>query len=606
MWKNRTFATACYADDGHALKHKSRFAAMHAVVLFLSLAFLFPSLSWGACTVVSQNFSSGFGDPPSSCANNCHSYGPTKGEVASSCGASISNCPSSYQSGGYYYTNAISAGVSIGGQTNWLGDTGYYGGSCSYCSSSACHYMCRYGLRCSTQAEADSVSCVSSGKLWQNGQCQEPPRDTLTICQNTWGGDVSLDGGGGGYIGSYMELWKCPDNYTSYEDCVPQMRVPGTCSQNGYEAGVQPKDSIPRTADCFASFEGDCYMMDRATQQQFLCSCATDNNSGGDCSQAYRDLQSGACRNPYASSSASSSPSSSGSSSPSSSGGTSSPSSSGSGGDRPGESHDVPRVDSAGTWNYNYSGILNAINNNVIAVDNSVNRAASSIGEAVREQSQDLGFIRANTQQVASNTQYTNNLINNSVVPSINGAANSVTMEIKGFKDEWSGLWSDFNEKVFSSSSVVDTSNYPSSHVDWDTIQPDTNLSTMADTLAAHRAALDSLMHSIDSARADTVHNVIALDAIYDFSDSLTIKQKMSNIFFPASASVASGSCPVFNPPIGALPIVGQLSWKIDFGNLFGNFDLCSFVRWLVRLSTAILIIFGTFKAVVKAFASGG
>ena len=61
-----------------------------------------------------------------------------------------------------------------------------------------------------------------------DGVCTEPPKDSVKVCHNI----TYIDN----YVSTqYMQLYKCPDGYTSFSECEPLMEVPGTCGQNGYE-----------------------------------------------------------------------------------------------------------------------------------------------------------------------------------------------------------------------------------------------------------------------------------------------------------------------------------------------------------------------------------
>lgn len=338
-------------------------------------------------------------------------------------------------------------------------------------------------------------------------------------------------------IQQQMFLLKCEEGYTKPEDCELLMQVPGTCAQNGYEAGEQPKDSTEKSADCFATFQGDCYMMDRATGNTFTCPC--ENNS---CRAALQDVADGTCINPYA---PKSSPSSSASSSPSSS--DSSPSSS----EIPHDTIPAQKVDSSGDWEYDYSGILNAINNNIIDVDNNMNSQFYDVKAQMRawqEQLQQLesqqleaqNNIRANTQQIASNTDYTNTLVKQSVVPAINSAKNGISNTIK---EENSKLIEKFNDMIGEVQSIgntlnssVDVGTFPDTayNINYDTISIDSvHLPNIDSLVRMNQAWLDSVQHVVDSINDPDRHDTIGLMEIYDFGDSNEIRQKLSDFFSP-------------------------------------------------------------------------
>lgn len=111
------------------------------ITLSLFLFFLLPSLSFGDCQSVRRNWSYWY-------TNNCPLNGPDRLNFS---------CPSGYG----YRTSPIFVG----------------------CRTSGTYTDEIYEVECCrSQAEADSVICVNSGKQWVSGQCQEPPPP----CDNTY------------------------------------------------------------------------------------------------------------------------------------------------------------------------------------------------------------------------------------------------------------------------------------------------------------------------------------------------------------------------------------------------------------------------------------
>ena len=427
--------------------------------------------------------------------------------------------------------------------------------------------------------------------------CIPEVKDSVMVCENA----TQVEDGP---IYTQMLLFKCEvsDNSQGYDDdkCRLMMNVPGTCGQNGYESGVQPSDSVAPEVDCFASFDNTCYMMDKKSQNTFACSC--DNNS---CYLAKLAVASGDCKNPYASSSPSSSASSSPSSASSaSSSGSSSPSSSEG---RPDENISSPATESgsSGDWEYDYSGILNAINNNVIYVGNgvqAVNSSVQNLGGSIERLNGTGEAIRANTQGIISNTQYTNTLINQKIVPAINSASSAITGKLDQVHGEWSGLWNDFTTSTSTEFQYDDTLDY-TLEPDYSDEVTDTSLTHLRDTIMAHKRSLDSVIAYVDSVRNDTSTNYVALDSIYDWGDTSQIKSKLSKFFIPNVSTLQS--CPAFDFTVD-WPIIGTQRTYINFGNVLNGVDFCELIRGFVRFLTLIFILFNSVRAIIRAFSSGG
>lgn len=463
-------------------------------------------------------------------------------------------------------------------------------------------WICPSDLNCSSCGQefySDSSQCHLA-KCRDNPSdpsCIPEVKDSVVVCENA----TQVEDGP---IYTQMLLFKCEvaDNSQGYDDdkCRLMMNVPGTCGQNGYESGVQPSDSIAPDVDCFASFDNTCYMMDKQTRNTFACGC--DNNS---CYLAKLAVASGDCKNPYASSS----PSSSGSSSPSSassasSSGSSSPSSSEG---RPDENISSPATESgsSGDWEYDYSGILNAINNNVIYVGNgvqAVNSSVQNLGGSIERLNGTAEAVRANTQGIVSNTQYTNTLINQKIVPAINSASSAITGKLDQVHGEWSGLWNDFTTSTSTDFDYSDTIDYY--EPDYSDEITDTSVLNLRDTIMAHKRSLDSVIAYVDSVRNDTTTNYVALDSIYDWSDTNEIKQKLFDFFIPNVSTLQS--CPVIDYTIDWPSPIGSQRWYIPFGNLYGRFDLCDICRQIVKFLTLIIISLNSIKSIIRAFSSGG
>lgn len=160
--------------EGHVTRHDLQCVAptrysrvrCEGVVFFLALFLLLFTHSWGSC-------SEGCGNSSGVCWANSF--------VADCSGGGSVSC-SDFSSSGSYYTGAIKKN-----QRQY---------NCNYnnCRSFGCDKFsgyitiaeCDYTIRCSSQAEADSVVCVNEGKYWVNGECKEVICDsTKWECQTT-------------------------------------------------------------------------------------------------------------------------------------------------------------------------------------------------------------------------------------------------------------------------------------------------------------------------------------------------------------------------------------------------------------------------------------
>ena len=112
---------------------------------------------------------------------------------------------------------------------------------------------------------------------------------------------------------------------------------------------------------------------------------------------------------------------------------------------------------------------------------------------------------------------------------------------------------------------------------------------------------IDSVLAHVDSVRADTNNNMLAMDGIYEWNkDTTVIKQKMSKLFMPSQVSNQCFAC-TYNERWWRYDV----DLRIDFGNVYG-FNVCAFLRLLVRIAVSIFIIFSTIAAFIRAFGGGG
>lgn len=444
-----------------------------------------------------------------------------------------------------------------------LSGGGYYTGNVAGISQCRASYgcaptrrSCDYTVKCSTQAEADSVANSHAGR-----------DTTIFVCNESMEYDYTT----GRESQPYMQLYRCDCKWNTQTntgtcngktqidprtDCELVMNVPGTCNDNGYQQGPNT-DTTGSSATCYAVIGDNCYMRDNRTGNTFSCPC------DGNCNYAYEQIIQGFCSNPYTSSASQDSTidvfgssSSMGGSSASQGGEDSSAS---------GDSTD---------FEYDYTSILEAIRANTQGTMN-------------------------NTQNIDANFAQTNISINN-VTNAVNNVTNAVNNASSNIGNKLNTLITDFGEysTMWANSDggvVVDTSgDYP-----FDTSYVDSSLDSVWNRVLRTKAESDSILDVM----GDTTTKYIVFDSIYDWSDSAKIKSTFSDFFFNTPAS---NSCPVFDFTMQDLPVMGTLRMYIDFGDLFGKFDLCLFIRGLVRLATLIVIVFGTIKAVRTAFSNGG
>ena len=154
--------------------------------------------------------------------------------------------------------------------------------------------------------------------------------------------------------------------------------------------------------------------------------------------------------------------------------------------------------------------------------------------------------------------------------------------------------------------SYLDTGDY---ELDADLVHQDSVLSdeiqVMSDSIKGMAGALkrgmDSVFAHVDSVRADTNNNLLAMDSIYKWhKDTTKIKQKFDRFFLPSQVSNQCFVC-TYNQPFGPF----NIDLRVDFGNFHG-FDFCNLIRLIIRVLVTIAIIFGTIGAFIRAFGGGG
>lgn len=432
-------------------------------------------------------------------------------------------------------------------------------------------------LCCDTQAEADSAYCALNP---QDPSCVPAEQDTsIFVCNESYEYNYQT----GHEKQPYMQLYRCDCKWNATNqtgtcngktnidpkvDCELVMNVPGTCNDNGYQQGLNT-DTTGSSATCFAVVGSNCYMRDNRSGNTFTCAC------DGNCNYAYEQMNRGFCENPYFSSASQDStfdpfPSSSGSS------GGEGGDSSGSGG----EGGDVSSSSSASDssdFEYDYTSILEAIQ-------------ANTQGTMNNTQNIDAGFVQVNTN--INNVSNSVNSASSSIVGAVNNASsnlggklNTLTLDF----GEFTSMWTDYRDSML----------HPQVNISFDSVYHNDSIAMFRDSIARHMHDIDSILDAL----GDTTTNYIVFDSIYDWSDTASIKDKLGGFFFNAPAS---NSCPVFNLQVDDMPVIGDMDWRIDFGNFFGRLDFCSLIRALVRLGTLIAILLGTIQAFRKAFSNGG
>ena len=183
---------------------------------------------------------------------------------------------------------------------------------------------------------------------------------------------------------------------------------------------------------------------------------------------------------------------------------------------------------------------------------------------------------------------------------------NVILSEISDKLDNISPASSSSEQYVEVDTSYLDTGDY---ELDADLVHQDSVLSeeiqVMSDSIKGMAGALkrgmDSVFAHVDSVRADTNNNFLAMDSIYKWhKDTTKIKQKFSQFFLPSQMSNNCFVC-TYN----------EKWWKFDvdlsfnLGNVYG-LNLCELLRNIVKVIVTICIIFSTIGAFIRAFGGGG
>lgn len=444
---------------------------------------------------------------------------------------------------------------------------------------------------CSTQEEADSVRC----ELNPNAPGCVVLQDTsIFVCNESF--EYNYQTGQENQI--YMQLYRCDCKWDATNktgtcngktnvdpkiDCDLVMDVPGSCNDNGYQQGPNT-DTTGSDATCYAIVNDKCHMRDNRTGNTFVCSC------DGNCNYAYEQMNRGFCVNPYFSSasqddtfdpfSSSSNPSSSGGEG----GGTSSTGGEGGEGGETssssGEGGEVTSGSSAsdpGDFEYDYTSILEAIQANTQGTMNNTRNI-------------DANFKQLNTS--VNNITSAVNSASSSIVGAVNNASSNIGGKLNTLIDdfgEYSTLWTAYKDSIL----------HPQGDVPFDSSYQNDSIGMFHDSISRHMHDIDSILDAL----GDTTTNYIVFDSIYNWNDTASIKSKLGGFFFNAPASK---SCPVFNFQVDDMPVMGDMDWRIDFGNFFGRVDFCELIRTLVRLGTLIAIVLGTIQAFRRAFSNGG
>lgn len=183
---------------------------------------------------------------------------------------------------------------------------------------------------------------------------------------------------------------------------------------------------------------------------------------------------------------------------------------------------------------------------------------------------------------------------------------NVILSEISDKLDNISPASSSSEQYAEVDTSYLDTGDY---ELDADLVYQDSVLSeeiqVMSDSIKGMAGALkrgmDSVFAHVDSVRADTNNNLLAMDSIYKWhKDTTKIKQKFSQFFLPSQMSNNCFVC-TYN----------EKWWKFDvdlsfnLGNVYG-LNLCELLRNIVKVIVTICIIFSTIGAFIRAFGGGG
>ncbi|MCQ2063792.1 MAG: hypothetical protein MJY99_10720 [Fibrobacter sp.] len=450
----------------------------------------------------------------------------------------------------------------------------------------------------------------------------------------------------------YVSIVNCTGKYNTGTreitniNCTSGMRVPGRCSDYGCDKGTNlgatncKKNPDPSKPDpgCFGRSGSTVWLMG-SSGNPFSC-----ETRDGSCQEAIDNYKSGKCKDPNEparpdpsssdspdpSSSDSPDPSSSDSPDPSSSD-SPDPSSSSSGGGGGGGydyravlAHIDNDLHSANghheKTNILLAGINQTISNYVVP---SINRVVSGVQTAnshllqvTSNQSQEilkLTDIDGHLQGVKSYIDTTNKRLYNidlnlernlsalgDSLHALRDTPISVTVNVSSPSSSPSS--SDSEEPDLDYPDTLDYSDFVD---DWDTSFYALG-DSMHSRIMAHSSRVDSVISSMDSVLrwrdtvdADTNHNYLALDSVYNFSDTSAIKSKFSKLFFNTPA----GGCFVCHLEI---TVFNKRHYReINFGN-FAGVDICSIIRGLVRVFTCLIIIFTTVRSFIRAFSFGG
>jgi len=400
-------------------------------------------------------------------------------------------------------------------------------------------------ISCDTQAEADSVACLNSGKVWLDGVC----KDEQDICEDSggvWEGDsCKICDEAKPMPNECRELWNTGYNLQGYWSAVifkvTYNECDGTYSYEELSNVPELKcsdiqDTTATPARCLAVIGSEC-VMQMGNGQTYNCQC------DGNCQTA---LASSECMNaglPSSDSQSSDSQSSDSQSSDSqSSDSQSSPSSSPEGGSGSGGS---PGDSSGGDWEYNYSGVLDSIkwqgiytNSNLFNIGNTLDRIDRKLGNgSTTPGSSASGGV---VDSLHRSNQLLEGIANNT--SSLNDSLPDDYFDVSGF--------------LASSDSILDKLQNPdTTYLSADSIAPDTS----------------------------------------------NFKIKYSKFFL--SNNLTRNGCYEFRVRSVDGWKIGDV--YINFGNLAGKFDFCAIVRGIIRICGAILCLIMTIKAYRTAFASG-
>lgn len=434
----------------------------------------------------------------------------------------------------------------------------YYVGSNQY--NPACSWLnCQ---QCDTQAEADSLKCVLNPG---SPGCQLPMRDTtFTWCKE------GLKLMSSGQYEWYVSVLNCRGQYdpnvneiyfNEKENCGSGMEVPGSCNDHGLKTGFnQSGEDGGNDVKCFAYGEDGTVWLQGPTGEAYPCP------ADGSCEIAKQKVMKGECTDGVDRSGSSSSGDA----------GSSSSSAGGSSSSEGGDSGSSGSTGGSSGSSVDYSPVL------------------AHMDKDLHEQTAYLQSMNKYTQwnynanhQIAQNTQ---NLLSGL------GEVNSSLVQINN------SLNVEYTPEVDNNDYTVDTTTSPII----DPQDQERNDSIMASVVRERsmvdsiRRDFDSTMKHIDSIRADTNNNYMALDSMYNWKDTAIVKEKLGKIFLPTTTT---NTCFVCDKTIELF------NWRyrlyINFGSFMG-FDLCSFVRAIVRFVTAIIVTFTTIKSFIRAFSSGG